>query len=253
MSLPRKVIVGVGLVVGVALPVLLAADLPSAKPSTTSSTQPDSTAIKEAEHAQKAVSQKEEKLLKLLQEISEATRDVERGNVLKEKTALDGFKKVIPLLKERAAWLLDKQQEFGKTMQLYQAALEKMPDAFLRASDVYGQYAAKEADLFFKEQYLDMANRSKKLAKTMDARAKQVHGAQADVAQKLRFVERSVVFLNRLEEFLAIYDPAGGRSGEVDAYLKQLDAYIAHFHETIDSFKQLSEKIQSGTASPSRQ
>jgi hypothetical protein len=255
MRLSRKLtICAFCLAGGIALPIMLAAEPPlkpaGSKQSATSSTQPDQSAIKDAEAAQKTVQEKEATLIKLLQEISEATKDVEPGNFLKEKRALDSFRKVIPLLKERATWLLDKQQEFGKHIQLYQAALEKMPRAFMRASEAYSKYAADEGDLFFKEQYLEMSARSKKLAATMEARAKQVSGAEAEVAQKLRFVERSVVFLNRLDEFLAIYNPASGRSADVDAYLRQLDSYITHFNETISSFRQLSEKIQS---SPARQ
>jgi hypothetical protein len=210
----------------------------------------DDGAIKEAESAQKVVQQKEEQLLKLLQEIAESTRDIEPGNLPKEQKALEGFKKLLPLLKERSAWLLNKQEDFSKNMQLYQAALEKTPRAFLRAAEVYGKFAADEDDLFFKEQYLDMAQRSKKLAAAMEVRAKGVKNVQVEVAQKLRFVEKSVVFLNRLGDFLAIYDPASGKSAEVDSYLKQLDAYIAHFYQSISAFKQLSDTIQNGTASP---
>src|SRR6266404_4880890 len=95
-----------------------------------------------------------------------------------------------------------------------------------------------------------MAQRSKKLAGAMEVRAKGVKNAQVEVAQKLRFVEKSVVFLNRLGDFLAIYDPASGKSAEVDSYLKQLDAYIAHFYRSIHAFKHLSDTIQNGTASP---
>lgn len=213
--------------------------------------KPDPAAIKDAETAQKAVQQKETELLKVLQEITDATKDLQPGDMLKEQMALDGFRKLLPLLKERSAWLLGKQEEFAKNMALYQAALEKTPAAFRRAGAEYARFAAEEEDLFFKEQYLDMANRSKKLVAAMEGRAKAVKDAQAEVAQKLKFVEKSVVFLNRLEEFLAIYDPANGKSAEVDAYLKQLDGYISHFHQSIGAFKQLSDRIQNTPASPS--
>jgi hypothetical protein len=157
------------------------------------------------------------------------------------------------MLKERSTWLLNKQEQFAKDMQLYEAALAKTPAAFRRAAEVYAQYAAAEDDLVFKEQYLEMSTRSKKLATVMEDRVKAAKGARVEVAQKLRFVEKSVVFLNRLEQFLAIYDPAVGRSAEVDSYLKQLDAYIDHFHASIGAFKALSDKIQSGATNPSVQ
>src|SRR5437667_4272287 len=70
----------------------------------------DDGAIKEAESAQKVVQQKEEQLLKLLQEIAESTKDIEPGNLPKAQKALEGFKKLLPLLKERSAWLLNKQE-----------------------------------------------------------------------------------------------------------------------------------------------
>lgn len=213
----------------------------------------DDKAIKEAEQAQKAVQDREERLVAVLKEIEEAVRDMDPGNFVKERRALDGFKKVIPLLKERSAWLLDKQAEYSKNMEVYKAALEKTPAAFRRASDVYARFAAAEDDLFFKEQYIDMANRSQKLATAMEVRSKAVEVAQGEVAQKLRFVERSVVYLNRLEEFLAIYDPAAGKSAEVDSYLKQLDSYIGHFHQSINTFRQLSEKIQGSRKNNSAQ
>lgn len=214
------------------------------------SDKPEASPIKEAEAAQKVVQQKEAELLKVLKEISEATQGMQPGDMTKERQALGGFKKLIPLLKQRAAWLLGKQEEFARNMQLYQAALEKAPGAFLRAGEAYTKFAGEEEELFFKEQYLDMASRSKKLAGVMQTRAEAVKDAQAEVGQKLRFVERSVVFLNRLEEFLALYDPANDKSAEVDAYLKQLDAYITHFNQTIGAFRQLSDKIQNSTASP---
>jgi len=206
--------------------------------------------MRDAELAQKVVQEKEADVLKVLREISEATQGTQPWDIAKERQALDGFKKLIPLLKERATWLLTKHEEFGKNMNLYQAALAKAPAAFMRASDAYTKYAAEEDEIFFKEQYLDMATRSKKLAAVMEARANAIKEVQADVALKLRFVERSVVFLDRLEEFLAIYDPANDKSAEVDAYLKQLDAYITHFNQSITAFKQLSDKIQSSTTSP---
>jgi hypothetical protein len=223
---------------------------PSLQPELQTTTPPDPTAIPDAEAAQKAVQQKETQLLKLLQEINDASRDMEPGNVLQEARALDAFKKLLPLLKERSTWLLNKQEEFFKAMQLYEAALEKTPAAFRRAAEVYARYAAEEEDLVLKEQYLEMSTRSKKLAAVMQERAKAAKGARAEVAQKLRFVEKSVVFLNRLEQFLAIYDPGAGKSAEVDAYLKQLDAYINHFHASIGAFKALSDKIQNGAGTP---
>jgi hypothetical protein len=206
--------------------------------------------MKDAELAQKVVQEKEADVLKVLREISEATQGSQPWDMVKERQALDGFKKLIPLLKERSGWLLSKHEEFVKNMNLYQAALAKAPSTLLRSSEAYTKYAAEEDEIFFKEQYLDMAARSKKLAAVMEARANTIKEVQADVAQKLRFVERSVVFLNRLEEFLTIYDPANDKSAEVDAYLKQLDAYIVHFNKSITAFKQLSDKIQSSTTSP---
>lgn len=206
--------------------------------------------MKDAELAQRVVSEREADVLKVLREISEATQGTQPWDVAKERQAIDGFKKLIPLLKERSTWLLGKHEEFVKSMSLYQAALAKAPAAFLRASETYTKYAAEEDEIFFKEQYLDMATRSKKLAAVMDARANAVKDVQADVAQKLRFVERSVIFLNRLEEFLAIYDPANDKSAEVDAYLRQLDQYITHFNASITAFKQLSDKIQTTATSP---
>lgn len=258
MLLVRRLVPCLAVLIGLALVMTLAAhaqvkQVPKPRARQTvapPNRSPDEGAIQEAEAAQKVVQQKEEQLLKVLQEISESTRDMEPGNLLKEQRALDGFKRLLPLLKERSTWLLNKQEDFSKHMALYQAALEKMPRAFLRAAEVYGKYAESEEDLFFKEQYLDMAQRSKKLAAAMEVRVKGMRNAQAEVAQKLRFVGKSVLFLNRLGEFLALYDPAAGRSSEVDSYLKQLDAYIAHFHQSIHAFQQLSDAIQNGTATP---
>jgi hypothetical protein len=249
MPLP-KVIVGACVLVGVALPVLIAADLPTANPKKAPSSTGDEAAIKEADVAQKTVQEKEEKLVKLLHEIAEATNDIQPGDLAKENRALDSFKKIIPALRDKAAWLLNKQQDFGQSMQLYQAALERMPGAFLKAGEVYAKYAAAEEDLFFKEQYLDMSARSKKLAATMAVRAKEVKGTEAEIGQKLRFIERSVVFLTRLEGFVSIYDPASGKTPEIQTYLKHLDSYISQFNLTIASFRQLSDKIQ---GSPARQ
>lgn len=244
ICLPCLVVVSV---LALTLGLAVQADGGKESPAVASAGKIDDKALKEAELAQKAVQEREEKLIAVLKEIEEAVKDIEPGNFTKERRALDGFKKVIPLLKERSAWLIDHQQEFAKHMDLYKAALQKTPAAFRRASEVYARFAAQEGDLFFKEQYLDMANRSKKLATAMEARAKAVEGAQSEVAQKLKFVERSVVFLNRLEEFLAIYDPAGGKNAEVDQYIRGLDAYISQFHKSINAFRQLSDRIQNGT------
>jgi len=104
--------------------------------------------MKDAELAQKVVQEKEADVLKVLRGISEATNGSQPWDMVKERQALEGFKKLIPLLKERSAWLLGKHEEFVKSMTLYQAALAKAPTAFLRASDAYGKFAAEEDEIF---------------------------------------------------------------------------------------------------------
>lgn len=206
----------------------------------------DPQAIKEADEAQKLVQKREELLLGLLKEIDQHIRGIEPGSLQKERLALDGFKKLTPQLRQQAQWLLDKQPDFSKNLQLYKAALDKMPPALLRAADAYAKFAADEEDDFFKEHYLEMNFRARRLGEVMAVRARAMEATHGEVLKRIRFVEKSIVFLNRLEDFLAIYDPAVGKSAEVAAYIQQLDSYIAHFHRSIRAFKDLAGRIQSG-------
>jgi hypothetical protein len=93
------------------------------------------------------------------------------------------------------------------------------------------------------ENPLDMAQRARAFGEALEQRGRELDRTVADVHGKLRFVERSVVFLDRLEQFLAIYDPVAAPGEEVRRYLAQLDRYIDHFDRSIKAFQALSATI----------
>jgi hypothetical protein len=59
---------------------------------------------------------------------------------------------------------------------------------------------------------------------------------------KRQFVERSVVFLGRLEQFLeALPDSADGE--RIYAYLKQVEEYVTQLERTITAFREFTGRV----------
>lgn len=107
-------------------------------------------ALAAADAAQKLLREREEEVIRLLKEIEQHVQSIHPGRFEREKMALDGFKKLIPLLKAQATWLLDKKADFAQSLQAYKDALQKAPFAFRQAGELYETYAKEEKDEFFR-------------------------------------------------------------------------------------------------------
>lgn len=211
--------------------------------------------LQPARDAKKKVQDAEAQVLQSLQEIERLSNERRPGDWQTEKLVIDEFrKKLIPALRKNASEFLTKKAEFDKNFKLYLAAVEKAPPAFQSASKLFEEYAEQEDDDLLKGHYIDMQQHALKWAKEMEVRHSRLDSIYKEVADKTKFVEKSLVFLDRLDGFLQIYpDPDNG--DEVQKYLQNLNNYIEQFRKTIEAFKNFSKTIDDpkNLQSPGRQ
>lgn len=199
--------------------------------------------LQPAKEAKKNVDETEARVLQSLQEIERLSSQQSLGDWRNEKLVIDEFRtKLIPSLKKAATDLLTKKADFDKKFKLYQAAVQKAPAAFDAAAKQFQQYADQEEDMTFKENYLDMEQHARKWSKEMDQRHSRLDEMYKEVTEKTRFVEKSVLFLDRLDEFLQIY-PDPDKAAEVQQYLQKLNNHIEQIRRAINSFKDFSKSI----------
>lgn len=204
--------------------------------------------LQPAKEAKKNVDETEARVLQSLQEIERLSSQQSFGDWQNEKLVIDEFRnKLIPSLKKSATDLLAKKADFDKKFKLYQAAVQKAPAAFDAAAKQFQQYADQEEDMTFKENYLDMELHAKKWSKEMEQRHSRLGEMYKEVSEKTQFVEKSVVFLDRLDEFLQLY-PDPDKAAEIQQYLQKLNNHIDQIRRAINSFKDFSKSITDPTS-----
>lgn len=215
----------------------------------------DDEVIRTAEDVQKNLKKREEQLAKAFLELDALLKTMGPGNIPKERKALDDYVKIIQMLRQQATELIDKHSEFIKHYQLYRNTLEKTPEALNNAGQVYQKFADEEPSEFFKEQYLDNANKAKSIADVMAQRIKDLDNKDREVTEKIAFVQRSRVFLDRQEGFVRLVMAGGVEASKVEEYVQSLNKYIQQFEQNIRMFREITDKIQgrsslSGTIQP---
>lgn len=197
--------------------------------------------------AKKQVDDTEARVLQSLQELERLASQQAFGDWRNEKLVIDEFRtRLIPSLKKAATDLLARKEDFDKKFKMYQAAVKKAPAAFDAAAKQFQQYADNEDDAAFKENYLDMELHAKKWAREMEQRHGRLDEMYKEVTDKTQFVEKSVVFLDRLDEFLQIY-PDPDKAAEVQQYLQKLNNHIEQIRRAINSFKDFSKSMTDPT------
>lgn len=219
-------------------------------PAPTAPTPRPEEVIREAEGAEKAVSQREADLVKSLKDLDLILAQWAPGDLRQEGRALGQSKKVVQQLRAFADSLIKGHAEANKHFQLYRGALDRAPEKLTASTAVYERYAAGETLDFFKEQYLDMAAKAKVIAIRFTARGQELAKVERDLTAKMEFVQKSRVFLDRMDGFIDLMACGQGNGAEVQQYLGQLTRYMAQLETSIRGFRTITDKIATPPAQP---
>jgi hypothetical protein len=189
---------------------------------------------------------------KLLAEVQQHVSQMKPGDIVVEKMAIDAFRKLLPKMKAEARWLLDKRVELEANGERYVESLNSSSQAFLDLVPIWERFAQEEAEGGLRDNYIATAKNFKTLSEEMKRRRTAFEAGVSTIHEKLAFVERSHVFLDRLERALPILDQPASAGAEVQAYLTQVRKYLDSFEIAIKAFKDLSDNMQrpSGKSSP---
>ncbi len=206
--------------------------------------------VKAAEEARSTVLKRGEELEKSTKELLRVIQEMDE-TLPKQKVAWDGLKSHMALLKKVGNDVKQNQDRFNRDFQLYRTALEKAATSFKELVAMYKKYAEKEDDSFFQEQYFDMADAAQKFSEATRKKHDAIDAIHAEVTQKLRFVDKSLAWLDRFSQFATLYDPVIDKGAEVERILEELNAYISYFEQSIRTFKDFSKKVLDTTGESS--
>ena len=188
---------------------------------------------------------------KLLAEVQQHVSQMKPGDIAMEKMAIDAFRQLLPKLKAEARWLLDKRVELEANGQRYVDSLNNSSQAFLDLVPIWEKFAQEEGEVALKDNYTATAKNFKSLSVEMNRRRTAFQAGASTIHEKLTFVDRSHVFLDRLERALPILDQPAAAGADVQAYLAQVRKYLDSFEIAIKSFKDLSDNMQRPSGKPS--
>jgi hypothetical protein len=151
--------------------------------------------------------------------------------------------KLIPSLKQSGHGLEVQHTQLVANLEKYRLSLPEAAKRFRELAALYDGYSETEPDPFFIEEYKDMARRAEVFAKAMEARLAAVEQWQQEAAAKQQFVQRSLVYLDRLDEFLSIV-PSRDKTMEIQEYVERLNKYIEQVQKGIEGVREYARKLE---------
>ncbi len=164
--------------------------------------------------------------------------------------SIQGFRQAVRGLRARSEALLESYTEFKAAMAAHVDALVQAPSSFKSLGAVFVDYASQEPDPFFKEEYSRLASQAQRLANNFGNRQQLLLNLESDVAKKKRFLDRSLVFCDRLDSFLEVvdYDPQGAQ--RMARYIKAIDDYISLFERAMKAWHKVADGMETGANTP---
>lgn len=213
-------------------------------------------AVKAAIFAKEDISKSEDKVQRTLDDIKARVDRLKPGlqSADLEKGAIDGFKKIVPLLRQQALGLLGKKTELMGDLQILSTNLERAPRAFLNAAESFEMRGEKAQALKIKEAYAQMAAASKKWAIAIESQKTETDDLTTTMNTKFALLEETLVFLDDFENFLQVF-PDQERKVQIKAFLDGMDGYFDNFTETLTQVRRLTNRATEPmpNASPANQ
>jgi hypothetical protein len=169
-----------------------------------------------------------------------------------QKATVEAFRGYVKGLRSIAGDLLSHNRTFMTSQEDYGKALSAAPAKFREASRLFREYAAEEPFAEIKKDYTHLSEDWDTLASLVERRAAEVESESKarDWGDTFRYVERTALFLDRLDAHLESF-PVDLDSGDIhERHLADLKAYIEGFEALRKHLGTYREKLQSGAVSP---
>jgi len=207
--------------------------------------------VKAAEESRSVATMRAEELEQSTRELLRLIQEMD-DTLSSQELAWEHLKKQMALLKQIGEGLRQQKNEFARDFELYESALEKAIAAFTELSALYQQFAQDEDEDFFKASYLDLADISTKFSELMTKRHEGLAALNSEMSTRLKFVDRSLLWLDRFDQFATAYDPTIDKGAEVERMLEELNQYISYFEESIKAFGDFSNRVLKTTSDAPR-
>lgn len=217
----------------------------SARPGTSQRhTQPKVNPRVAARQAGARVAASEESVWDVIREIQELSVRFDPRDLTMENALIDNYRtRLIPMLLADARALLERRDEFDEAFRAYMEALGAAPQAFRDAASEYQAFADAETDEYFSAKYDELADQAELYARAMAMRQEEMQKLYEDIDDRTRFVARSVVFLERFDEFLSLV-PDLKSGDELQLYLQKLNEFAEQLKAAIESFGLVGDKLR---------
>ncbi len=166
-----------------------------------------------------------------------------------EREAIAGLREVVAQLRLLGEVAIDAHARYLEAANGYQAELPRAADAFERMSEQFRKYQAEEPYQDHKADYAQVAGIFQQLAVRCRSGQQKLQPEIRQVAANLPYMERSVLFLKRLDEALQTI-PDFQSGAEYDRLVMQLKNYVATYERMRSSLRQFNQRLT--PTSPSR-
>lgn len=221
------------------------------KPIEPASVDPE-TLKRRYQEARDSVDSSGDRVEELLRKIRALLQEYEVGNDKIVLQTLDDLKEYSRVMQGRGKKLLQAKRELRDQVELFKGALERGLKLLPSKSAQQRQFAKEETEPFFQQQYLRLARSYDDLKERWSGMRQEAASTPRLLEEKLVFVERSVVFFERLDVFIQDYrDPLQTRE-QLAALRRDLDKYIQDVREGLNLIDQMEKKFgdTSGDGSP---
>lgn len=203
-------------------------------------------AKEEVEYAEKALAKTEADILK---EVDEAVAGMALDKPGAEKLAIDGMRRVAARGRALAKKLVEGHAAYAASAKALKGVYARSPAVFRDAAKTFRGYAAEEEFEDIKKDYLTCAETWESLAMVMEKRVEAIAGEEKAIAEAMRMVERTGVFLERFEAHLASYpDLSAGEDRQ--KFLDQLRRYVQTYEGLRGSLGKFNEQLKKQALAP---
>lgn len=203
-------------------------------------------AKEEVEYAEKALAKTEADILK---EVDEAVAGMALDKPGAEKLAVDGMRRVAARGRALAKKLVEGHAAYAASAKALRGVYARSPAVFRDAAKTFRGYAAEEEFEDIKKDYLTCADTWESLAKVMEKRVEAIAAEEKAIAETMRMVERTGVFLERFEAHLASYpDLSAGEDRQ--KFLDQLRRYVQTYEGLRESLGKFNEQLKKQAVAP---
>jgi hypothetical protein len=201
-----------------------------------------------AERAKNSIQKKERELAQdeeaAFELIEEALKQVPDGTLQSEQQTLDGFRQATGVLRKLAHDLLENRDKIVTDIDMLQRMNRSAVPIYRDGAKNFIEFSKSEPYDEIQEDYLRLAGMWNMIADSMEKRAEQFAEQNKEMEEMLRYLERTAVFLDRLQQhFDSIPDLESLKDRE--RYLENLRRFIKSFEKFRQLFREFDTELRS--------